>query len=377
MPNSWTTEVPSPSIAVVIPCYQEEKTVGKVVADFRRALPNAALYVYDNNCTDATAAEARQAGALVRREKRQGKGFVVASMFEQVDADILVMVDGDDTYEASAVGALLEPILKGDADMTVAARLHTYADKSFRPFHLLGNRMICRIINWAFKAQITDIFSGYRAFTRECVGHIPITAVGFDVETELTLQALYRGQVIKEIQAPYKARPEGSFSKLRTYSDGLLVLLKLLLILRSYKPLTFFGLCSLGMAMLGLAIGARPAYEYFTRHWVYAVPSAVLAASLMLLSFLCLALGLILNGTNLRLLELEKLIAKPSARRGQEHPKPRDSRRRARPLSSGATASRPRPSRGSPASASVRGPSTLPPARGAAAGSCAPPWRGG
>ena len=178
---------PVPSVAVLIPCYQEEQTIGKVVADFRRALPQAEIFVYDNNCTDATAEIARQAGAVVRREKRQGKGFVVASMFEQVDADILVMVDGDDTYEASAVGALLEPILKGDADMTVAARLHTYAEESFRPFHLLGNKLICGIINRAFGSRISDIFSGYRAFTREAAAQIPITAAGFDVETELTL----------------------------------------------------------------------------------------------------------------------------------------------------------------------------------------------
>jgi len=223
----------TPKIAVLIPCYQEEKTIGKVVADFRRVLPGAEIYVYDNNCTDATAAIARQAGALVRREKRQGKGHVVASMFEQVEADVLVMVDGDDTYEAEAVGALLEPILKGDADMTVAARLQTYADKSFRPFHVLGNRLICAIINRVFGSRISDIFSGYRAFTREAAAQIPITAAGFDVETELTLQALYRGLVIVEITAPYRARPEGSFSKLRTVSDGLLVFLKLFLILRS------------------------------------------------------------------------------------------------------------------------------------------------
>jgi glycosyltransferase involved in cell wall biosynthesis len=309
-----STNSPAPTIAVVIPCYQEEKTIGKVVADFRRELPQAAIYVYDNNCTDATAEVARKAGAIVRREKRQGKGHVVSSMFEQVDTDILVMVDGDDTYDATAVKALLEPILKGDADMTVAARLHQYADKSFRPFHLLGNRMMCRIINWAFGSQITDLFSGYRAFTRESVAHIPITAVGFDVETELTLQALYRGQVIREIAAPYGARPEGSFSKLRTYSDGALVMLKLFLILRSYKPLTFFGLCSIALAVLGLAAGFRPIYEYITERYVYAVPSAVLAASLIMLSFLSLSLGLILNSTNLRLLELEKLVCKRPAR---------------------------------------------------------------
>jgi glycosyltransferase involved in cell wall biosynthesis len=310
-----------PDIAVLIPCYQEEQTISKVVADFRRALPQAAIYVYDNNCTDATAEIARQAGALVRREKRQGKGFVVASMFQQLDADILVMVDGDDTYDAEAVGALLEPILKGDADMTVAARLQTYADKSFRPFHLLGNRLICAIINWAFHSRISDIFSGYRAFTREAVAQIPVTAVGFDVETELTLQALYRGFVIKEIAAPYRARPEGSFSKLRTFSDGLAVMLRLFLILKSYKPLTFFGLCSLSLLGLGLAAGFRPVCEYITERYVYAVPSAVLAASLVLLSFFALGLGLILNSINLRLLELEKLICKRPVRRSDCDPR--------------------------------------------------------
>jgi glycosyltransferase involved in cell wall biosynthesis len=314
--------VANPSIAVLIPCYQEEQTIGKVVADFRRVLPQAQIYVYDNNCTDATAEVARQAGAVVRREKRQGKGFVVASMFEQVDADILVMVDGDDTYEAEAVGALLEPILKGDADTTVATRLHTYGNKSFRPFHLIGNKLVCAAINWMFRAKISDIFSGYRAFTREAAAQIPITAAGFDVETELTLQALYRGLVIKEITAPYRARPEGSFSKLRTVSDGLAVLLRLFLILKSYKPLTFFGLCSIGLVGLGLAAGFRPVHEYITERYVYAVPSAVLAASLMLLAFLSLGLGLILNSTNLRLLDLERLIWKRMARRGDSEPKP-------------------------------------------------------
>ncbi len=299
-----------PSIAVLIPCYQEELTIGKVVEDFKRVLPGAAIYVYDNNCTDKTAEVARKAGAIVRREKRQGKGFVVASMFEQVDADIMVMVDGDDTYEAGAVDALLEPILKGDADMTAAARLKTYTDKSFRPFHLFGNKLVCSAINWMFNSNISDIFSGYRAFTREAVAQIPITAAGFDVETELTLQALYRGLVIKEISAPYRARPEGSFSKLSTFSDGFKVIFKLFLILRSYKPLTFFGICTLVLLALGLLVGSRPIYEYATEHYVYAVPSAILAAALVLLAFLSLSLGLILNSTNLRLLELEKLISK-------------------------------------------------------------------
>lgn len=312
----------NPDIAVLIPCFQEQQTIGKVIADFRRVLPQARVFVYDNNCTDATAEIARQAGAVVRREKRQGKGFVVASMFNEVDADILVMVDGDDTYEAEAVGALLEPVLKGDADMTVATRLHTYGNKSFRPFHLFGNKLVCAAINWMFGSKISDIFSGYRAFTREAAAQIPITAAGFDVETELTLQALYRGLVIKEIVAPYRARPEGSFSKLRTFSDGFAVMLRLFLILKSYKPLTFFGLCSLGLALLGLAAGTRPVYEYVTKSFVYAVPSAILAASLILLAFLSLGLGLILNSTNLRLLELERLLWKRTARRNEPEPKP-------------------------------------------------------
>src|SRR5882762_6668300 len=307
---------PPKSIAVLIPCYQEELTIGKVVADFKVALPEARIFVYDNNFSDATAEVARKAGAEVIREKRKGKGFVVASMFEQVDADILVMVDGDDTYEASAVHALLEPILKGDADLTVATRQQAHEDKSFRPFHLLGNKMVCGIINWMFKSKITDIFSGYRAFTREAAAQIPITARGFDVETELTLQALYRGLVIKEMSASYRARPEGSFSKLRTVSDGITVLLKLFLILKSYNPLTFFGLTSIVLLILGLAAGARPVYEYITERYVHAVPSAILAAAVVLLAFFSLGLGLILNSTNLRLLELEKLILKREKRGG-------------------------------------------------------------
>ena len=297
-------------IAVVIPCYQEELTIGKVVHDFRRELPDAEIYVYDNNCTDRTAENARAAGAIVRREKRQGKGFVIASIFEQVDADILVMVDGDDTYEASRVHELLAPIFEDEADTTSATRLHAHTSKSFRPFHLLGNRLVCGIINWMFKSHVTDVFSGYRAFTREALLAIPITAHGFDVETELTLQALYRGLVIKEIAAPYRERPVGSFSKLNTFSDGFAVLLRLFLILKSYKPLTFFGLGSILLLLFGLAAGSRPVYEYVTERYVYAVPSAILAAALVLLAFLSLGLGIILNSTNLRLLELEKILCK-------------------------------------------------------------------
>ena len=302
----------SPSVAVVIPCYQEALTIGQVIADFRRELPAARIYVYDNNCTDATAAIAVQAGAVVRREKRQGKGYVIAAMFEQIQEDILVMVDGDNTYEAGQVHKLLEPILRGDADMTVATRLTSHAEKSFRPLHVAGNRLVCGIINWMFQSQVSDIFSGYRVFTRECARQIPITTRGFDVETELTLQALYRGQIIRELPAPYRARQAGSFSKLNTFSDGFRVLLRLFLILKSYKPLTFFGGLAIVLLLLGLAIGSLPVYDFVTdpAHFVHRVPSAILAAALVLLAFFSLGLGLILNSINLRLLELEQLITK-------------------------------------------------------------------
>ena len=301
-----------PAIAVIIPCYQEAVTIAKVVADFRRELPDARIYVYDNNCTDGTAEIAAKAGAIVRREKRQGKGYVVAAMFEQITEDILVMVDGDDTYEASHVHKMLEPILRGDADMTVATRLTDHGEKSFRPLHVVGNQMVCGIINWMFKSHVSDIFSGYRVFTRESARQIPVTTKGFDVETELTLQALYRGQIIQEMPVPYRARPAGSFSKLNTFSDGFRVLLRLFLIVKSYKPLTFFGSLALALFALGLAAGSLPVYDFVTdpNHFVHRVPSAILAAALMMLSFFSLGLGLILNSINLRLLELEQLITK-------------------------------------------------------------------
>jgi len=307
MPNSNP-----PTIAVAIPCYQEALTIGKVVADFRRELPQAHIYVYDNNCTDGTAEIAAKAGATVIREKRQGKGWVVATMFEKIQEDLLVMVDGDDTYEAGHVHELLKPILRGDADMTVATRLTSHGEKSFRPLHVAGNQLVCGIINWMFKSKVSDIFSGYRVFTREAARQIPVTTKGFDIETELTLQALYRGQVIQEMPAPYRARPEGSFSKLNTFSDGFRVLLRLFLIVKSYKPLTFFGSIALILFVMGLAAGFMPVYEYIAdpNHFVHRVPSAILAASLVMLSFFSLGLGLILNSMNLRLLEIEQLISK-------------------------------------------------------------------
>jgi len=303
-------------IAVAIPCYQEEKTITQVVRDFKAQLPEAAIYVFDNNCTDRTAEFARAAGATVIREKRQGKGYVVASMFELLTEDVIVMVDGDGTYDASAVHRLLEPIFRGDADMTVAARLQQYSDKSFRKFHVAGNQLVCSIINRIFAAQISDIFSGYRAFTHECALSIPITSRGFDVETELTVQSLYRGAVIREIEAPYGERPSGSFSKLRTFPDGIRVLLRLFLLMRAYKPLTLFG--SLGLlALLGsAAFAVLPLIELVEFHRVASRASAILSITGFMLGCLSIALGLVLSTTNQRLLELERVLIK-RARRSQ------------------------------------------------------------
>jgi len=304
----------APSIAITIPCYQEEKTIAQVVRDFKAQLPQAAIYVFDNNCTDRTAEFARAAGATVIREKRQGKGHVVATIFEVVQEDIMVMVDGDGTYDATAVHRLLEPILKGEADTTVAARLQQYGDKSFRKFHVAGNQMVCWIINRMFGSNISDIFSGYRAFTRECAQQIPITSAGFDVETELTMQTLYRGMVIKEIEAPYGERPSGSFSKLRTIPDGMRVLLRMFLLMRSYKPLTLFGSVAIALLLVTLAFGALPLIELVEFHRVNSRACAILAISGFMLTCLSASLGLVLSSVNLRLLELERVVIKHNQR---------------------------------------------------------------
>lgn len=301
---------PSPTIAIAIPCYQEEKTIAQVVTDFKTQLPAAVVYVFDNNCTDRTAEFARAAGATVIREKKQGKGHVVTTLFEIVEADIIIMIDGDGTYDASAVHRLLAPILAGDADMVVAARLQQYSDKSFRKFHVAGNQMVCWIINRIFGASISDIFSGYRAFTRDCALTIPITSHGFDVETELTVQSLYRGQVVKEIEAPYGERPSGSFSKLRTIPDGIRVLLRLFLLLRAYKPLTLFGSLFIALLLVSLAAAVLPVAELIQYHRVISRASAILAISGFMLACLSLSLGLVLSSINHRFLELERVVIK-------------------------------------------------------------------
>ena len=300
------------NIAVLIPCYNEEVTIGKVVSDFRRELPNAIIYVFDNNSTDKTALVAAENGAVVIREPRKGKGYVIDRMFESIDSDIFVMVDGDDTYPAASVHALIKPVANNDADMTVGARLADYTDKSFRPLHVLGNNLVRHLVNWIGHTQLTDIMSGYRVFNKRVTRLIPVVSAGFEVETEMTIQMLYYRLKIEEVQIPYKHRPEGSKSKLNTIRDGFRVLWKIFSLFRAFKPLTFFGSVSLIFLFFGLLIGFFPIRDFIVdpNHYVRHVPMAILAVGLIILSAGCLFLGILLHALNWRFWELHNVLTR-------------------------------------------------------------------
>lgn len=300
----------NPKLAVLIPCYNEEITIGKVVDDFHREIPSAVIYVFDNCSTDATARLASEHGAKIIKEPRQGKGFVVESMFGLIDADFYVMVDGDDTYPAEYVQKLLYPVIAGDADMSVGARLTSCTDTSFRPLHVLGNNLVRRLVNWVGKAHLTDIMSGYRAFSRHVKECIPIISSGFEVETDITIQILYYRLKIVEVEVPYRPRPAGSTSKLNTLRDGFRVLWKIFSLFRGLKPLTFFGSIGLFFLILGFLAGILPIRDYLTdpSHYVSHVPLAILAACLVLLSTGFFFLGIILHALNWRFIELHNVL---------------------------------------------------------------------
>jgi glycosyltransferase involved in cell wall biosynthesis len=302
----------SPAIAVLIPCRDEEAAIGKVIDDFRRQLPGAVLYVFDNNSTDRTAEVARTHGATVIREPRQGKGFVVEAMFEKVQADFYVLVDGDDTYPADQVRRLLEPLTSGSADMVVGARQAVADGRAFPPLHRTGNNMVRRLINSVFRAHFTDILSGYRAFNRRFALSVPVVSTGFEIETELTVQALYHRLTVVEIPVPYRPRPAGSRSKLRTFPDGARVLWKIFNLFRALKPLTFFGGIALILLAAGIMAGIPPVADYFTdpRHFVYHVPLEILATGLVLLSASFAFLGLMLHAINWRFKELHSVLTR-------------------------------------------------------------------
>ncbi len=299
-----------PHIAVLLPCRNEAATIGTVVDDFRAALPEAEVYVFDNRSTDDTAAVAAEHGARVIPEPREGKGHVVAAMLDRVEAEYYVMADGDDTYPADKARELLAPVRAGRADMVVGARRPAEGEHAFPRLHVGGNRLVRGLINRLFRAELTDILSGYRAFNARVARTVPIVSSGFEVETELTIQTLYYRLVIEEVPVPYRPRPAGSRSKLRTLPDGARVLWKIFSLLRSVKPLTFFGSVGLVLLVLGLLAGIAPIHDYVTTGKVPHFPRAILATGLVILAALSAFLGVLLHQVNWRFKELHNVVVR-------------------------------------------------------------------
>lgn len=284
-------------IAILIPCYNEEMTIQKVIYDFKKELPFADIYVYDNNSNDNTAKIAKDAGAIVKHEYKQGKGNVVRSMFYDIEADYYVMVDGDDTYPAEFVHKLLEPVKQGKADMCIGDRLSngTYKQENKRIFHEFGNNIVKKSINILFKTKLNDIMTGYRVFSKKFVKNMPVMAPKFEIETEMTLYALDKRFVIKEIPIIYRDRPEGSVSKLNTMVDGIKVLKTIIKMLKNYKPLFFFTVLAIIMGIISLIFGIPVIIEYFKTRYITKIPSAVLASGCMILAVILEQCGAILD----------------------------------------------------------------------------------
>lgn len=284
-------------IAILIPCYNEALTIKKVIYDFQKELPDAKIYVYDNNSTDETLTIAKKNGAIVKKEYRQGKGNVIRSMFRDIDADIYVMIDGDDTYPAEFVHCIIEPIKNDEADVVIGDRHSngTYKGENKRPLHNFGNHLVKGLINKFFDADLKDIMSGYRAFNKKFVKNVPINSSGFEIETEMTLHTLDKRFLIKEIPIKYRDRPEGSFSKLNTFSDGMRVLKTIFWVFKDYKPLRFFSFISLIFFTLSLMVGFGVVVEFIQTSYITKLPSAVLSVGLMLISVLSLFIGFILD----------------------------------------------------------------------------------
>lgn len=284
-------------VAVLIPCYNEEITVEKVVKDFKKELPEADIYVYDNNSKDKTAELAKKAGAIVRHEYRQGKGNVVRSMFRDVDADIYVMVDGDDTYPADEVHKLIEPIENGQADMVIGDRLTngTYQNENKRHFHEFGNNLVKNSINKLFKTDLKDIMTGYRVFNKLFVKTMPVMSPKFEIETEMTLHALDKKFIIKEIPIVYRDRPEGSESKLNTVGDGIKVVKTIASMFKDFKPRQFFWSIALIFVIIGLLIGLPVIIEFTKTGYITKMPSAVLATGVMIFAIVIAQCGVILD----------------------------------------------------------------------------------
>ena len=284
-------------IAVLIPCYNESKTIAKVVSDYRAALPEADIYVYDNNSTDHTDEIARQAGAIVRYEYRQGKGNVVRQMLRDIDARYYVMVDGDDTYPAEAAPALLAPLFADEADMVVGDRLSngTYGEENDRAFHGFGNDLVRFLIKAIYGFEFSDVMTGYRAFNEVFAKTMPVLSPGFEIETELSIHAVDKRWRIAEVPIDYRDRPEGSESKLSTFSDGMKVILTILSLFKDYRPLALFGWVALLFCILGLIVGIPGIAQFAATGLVPKLPTALLAVGLVFVGLLCFACGLILD----------------------------------------------------------------------------------
>jgi glycosyltransferase involved in cell wall biosynthesis len=295
-------------IAVLIPCHNEMLTVGKVVRDFRAVLPEAAIYVFDNASTDDTAERAAAAGAVVVRVHSKGKGHVVRSMFRDVDADVFLMVDGDDTYPADRARAVLLPVLTGAADMVVGTRLEDHHGTAFRRFHGFGNRLVRGVISRLFNTSLADVLSGYRAFSARFVRSMPVLSHGFEIETEMTVFALSQGMALSEVPVPYGSRREGSHSKLHTFRDGYRVLRTIGFLYKDFRPLQFFGLIASFCLLAGVAFGMFIVREFALTGLVTHPSTAVLSVALVLLGMLSLATGLILDTVNRRSQELMRLL---------------------------------------------------------------------
>lgn len=283
-------------IAVLIPCYNESKTIEKVVLDFRRVLPDAVIYVYDNNSSDGTAEIADKAGAVVRRERMQGKGNVIRRMFREIDADCYIMADGDDTYPAENAPEMVRLVLEEQADMVVGDRLSsTYFTENKRPFHNVGNSLVRKSINVLFKSEIKDIMTGYRAFSYAFVKTYPVLSKGFEIETDMTIHAITRNMLVRNVVIDYRDRPDGSVSKLNTYSDGAKVLMTIGRLFKNYKPFAFFGTISLALALLSAAFMIPVLAEFFTTGLVPRFPTLIVCGITMLAALLLFISGLILS----------------------------------------------------------------------------------
>ncbi|MBR4643022.1 MAG: glycosyltransferase [Selenomonadaceae bacterium] len=287
-----------PKIAVLIPCYNESQTIEKVVRDFKAALPEARIYVYDNNSSDGTDEISRRAGAIVRYETRQGKGNVIRTMFRDIDADCYLMIDGDDTYPAESARDMCDLILSGAADMVIGDRLSsTYFTENKRPFHNVGNVMVRKFINmfWRPKNPILDVMTGYRAFSLLFVKSFPVLSKGFEIETEMTIHALDKNFLLRSVPVNYRDRPAGSESKLNTYIDGAKVIMTIFNLYRDYKPLKFFGVVAAILALFAMILFLPVFYDYLQTSLVPRFPTLIVSGFLMIASLLSFTCGLILD----------------------------------------------------------------------------------